>query len=153
MGERRQGRKKNIGFKAPGVDPAHDIVFAVLDSLPRGGASDIIVRAVMEFLQNHAGESVAGSGKRQYIILKDTASYLSPAAPAAKKAETLLEPAGVEEPAQPEPPIPSFSPGEPALEESKEPEPENSAGFEQASTELDEDTILSLIMGFNANPN
>lgn len=71
MGEPRRSQSKHIGFKAKGVDPQHDLVYSVLDALPRGGASEFIVLAVMEFLKNHSGEAITGRGKRKYIILGD----------------------------------------------------------------------------------
>ena len=78
MSETRQAQKINIGFKPLGVDPAHDIVYSVLKSLPRGGARDLIVQAVIEFLQNHAGETISVSGKRSYIFVGDYSSYNIP---------------------------------------------------------------------------
>lgn len=69
MSNGRSARRKNIGFKPEGADPAHDAVYAVLDSLPRGSVCDLVVLAVTEFLQNHAGETVSGKQRRKYVIL------------------------------------------------------------------------------------
>lgn len=70
MAEKREQRRKNIGFKAKGANQAHDMVFAVLEVLPRGAISDFVVMAVMEYLENHSGEIIRGSKERKYIVLK-----------------------------------------------------------------------------------
>lgn len=133
MGERRQSQSKHIGFKPKGTDPAHDLVYSVLDSLPRGGASDFIVRAVTEYLENHAGETISGSGKRKYIILGDRSDA----------SETALK----DLPGRPEPETPqkmvapSPSDAVPSTEIST-PEPIPSY------TDLDDDTLESLVFGF-----
>lgn len=76
-------RRKNLGFKPPGVDPAHDTVYAVLEALPRGAASDFVVMAVSEYLANHAGETIEGKARKKFIILGGDAP--TPSAPPAKK--------------------------------------------------------------------
>lgn len=66
MSGQSTSRKKHLGFKMLGADPAHDAVYAVLEALPRGAASDFIVKAVMEYLANHSGETIGG--RKVYIL-------------------------------------------------------------------------------------
>ena len=151
MSETRQAQKINIGFKPLGVDPAHDIVYSVLKSLPRGGARDLIVQAVIEFLQNHAGETVSVSGKRSYIFVGDYSSYNIPTTEKTGKPKNEDSEPPIVVQHKPEPSETSESaaqedvsapPSEPA--EDNHPEPEN-------FTELDEDTLKSLVFGFFTN--
>ena len=83
MARNPDSRRKNIGFKPPGVDPAHDIVYAVLDSFPRGAASDFIVTAIIEYLKNHEGQTIEGKRRLKYIVL--------PSAPASVEGSASLQ--------------------------------------------------------------
>ena len=69
MCEPQKGRRKTFGFKPKGVNPAHDMAYSVLDSLPKGAAVNFVVQATLEFLKNHSGETITISGKQQFIVL------------------------------------------------------------------------------------
>lgn len=50
-------RSKNFSFKRAGENRNYDIVFSFLNMFSRG-ATELVVMAVMEFLKNHAGQTI-----------------------------------------------------------------------------------------------
>ena len=136
MCEPQKGRRKTLGFKPEGINPSHDMAFSVLDSLPKGAAVNFVVQAILEFLKNHSGETITISGKWQCIILGDHSYYN----PSDNKA---LQPRGdiPEQPDETYTEAPSSVTEEIQGEEQMLPE-------EDPCSDLDEDTLSDLVMGF-----
>jgi hypothetical protein len=83
MSGQKPSRTKHLGFKPPGVNPAHDVVYGVLEALPRGAASEFVVAAVTEYLANHSGETIGG--RKVFILPAAGATGKVPDRPAARK--------------------------------------------------------------------
>ena len=59
-------RSKNFSFKRAGENRNYDIVFSFLNMFSRG-ATELVVMAVMEFLKNHAGQTIT-VGTQKVVI-------------------------------------------------------------------------------------
>jgi len=157
MARNPDARRKNLGFKPPGVDQDHDTVYAVLETFPRGAASDFVVTAVMEFLRNHAGETIEGKQRRKYIVIppvlntsekKEDISKNEKARSSAnaKKGKTCFSPksASSAKAVSSKVVVEDTVHGKPLSEE----KPPTGAGEHPTFTELDDDILDSLVGGF-----
>lgn len=140
MSETRSSRRKNIGFKKEGLNQAHDAVFAVLDALPRGSASDFVVLAVMEFLQNHAGQTIKSSRKCKYIILGSSENRSVTHQPEPSTKEIEKECQAVNAFLKSETPVPPKAVASIAAVKEE--------AINTLNAGLDEETLFGLVMGF-----
>lgn len=136
MCEPQKGRRKTFGFKPKGVNPAHDMAYSVLDSLPKGAAVNFVVQATLEFLKNHSGETITISGKRQFIVLGNYSCNNPSDNEALQPKENI-----------PDQPDETYTEAPSSVTEEIQ-EEEQMLPEEDPFSDLDEDTLSDLVMGF-----